>query len=405
VADFIRDEALDAMVRQINRSGSETPPEDAGEGERAASLPRRRLEVGEGDAIERILSRALGSRATDVLLIAGCPPVLRINGRLAPLNAPVLDDEEVRSLLLPCVEDTAWAELRERGSVDRSLRLRPAGEGGPAWRFRLNVHRQRGRLAAAIRALPREIPTLASLHLPPSLVELVRPSRGLVLVCGPTGAGKTSTLAALVGEINRGRTCHVVTIEDPVEYEHPNRAAVVEQIEVGTDTPSFTAALRASLRQDPDVILVGEMRDLESIRIALTAAETGHLVLSTLHTNDVPQAIHRIVDVFPADQQGQIRQQLALALHAVVCQQLIPRADGAGRVPAVEVLVATDAVRHHIRRQTIQNLYNEIVLGKRHGMVTLEESLAHLVKGSVIAREEAEVRSSHPDELASLLRG
>jgi twitching motility protein PilT len=233
----------------------------------------------------------------------------------------------------------------------------------------------------------------------------VRTSRGLVLVCGPTGAGKSSTLAALVGELNRTRSCHILTIEDPVEYEHRPGKAVIEHIEVGRDARSFPEALRAALRQDPDVLLVGEMRDLETVATALTAAETGHLVLSTLHTNDAAQAIHRIVDVFPPAQQAQIRHQLALALHAIVVQQLVPRADGRGRVPAVELLLATYPVRHHIRSDNLQKLYNEISLGKRHGMISMEQSLAQLVREGKIGLEEAQVRASHPEELEALLRG
>jgi twitching motility protein PilT len=226
-----------------------------------------------------------------------------------------------------------------------------------------------------------------------------------VLLCGPTGSGKTSTLAALVAEINRTRTCHVITIEDPIEYEQASGRAYIEHVEVGRDAPSFAAALRAALRQDPDVILVGEMRDLETIATALTAAETGHLILSTLHVNDVSQAIHRVVDVFPAEQQVQVRQQLALSLHAMVCQHLVPRADGRGRVPALEILVATYAARNHVRTGKLEHLYTEITLGKRHGMVTMEESLARLVKARAITVEEARMRASHPDELEGHLRG
>jgi twitching motility protein PilT len=197
----------------------------------------------------------------------------------------------------------------------------------------------------------------------------------------------------------------VITIEDPVEYQHTSRQCLVEQVEVGTDSPSFAAALRAALRQDPDVILVGEMRDLETVAIALTAAETGHLVLATLHTHDVVQAVHRIVDVFPGEQQAQIRHQLALSLHAVVAQQLVPRRDRAGRVPALEILLANYAVRNHIRNQQTQRLHNEVTRGKRHGMVSLEESLARLVRSGIVLEEEARIRSGRPDELDSLLRG
>jgi twitching motility protein PilT len=407
--DLVRDETLDALVRELNsaegrgadavRGGAEGRSDGTVSDHRAP-----RVELGEGDALERVLAAAVSRRATDVLLLPGSPPVLRVNGKLVTASEVPLDEDEIRALLAPFVGPAGWRALRRHGATDFSVRLvAKTGEG--AWRFRANVHRQRGRLAVAVRALPREIPTLASLNLPASLSDLVRPSRGLVLLCGPTGSGKTSTLAALVGELNRTRACHVVTIEDPVEYEHPNRAGFVEQIEVGTDSPSFAAALKASLRQNPDVIVVGEMRDLESISMALTAAETGHLVLSTLHTNDVPQSIHRLVDVFPAEQQGQVRLQLALALHAIVCQQLVPRADGGGRLPAIEVLVATPAVRHHIRKQAVQNLYNEIALGKRSGMIAMEESLGRLVRSGLVTREEAEIRASHPEALEGYLRG
>jgi twitching motility protein PilT len=406
--ELVRDEALDALVRELNRAEGRAAEARGGDDRRSSEAPASgrgpRVELGEGDALERVLAAAVSRRATDVLLLPGSAPVLRVNGRLVTAGDEPLDEEEIRTMLAPFVGPGCWRALRRNGATDFSVRL-VAASGEGAWRFRANAHRQRGRLAVAIRALPREIPTLASLNLPAALADLVRPSRGLVLLCGPTGSGKTSTLAALVGELNRTRACHIVTIEDPVEYEHPNRAGFVEQIEVGTDSPSFAAALRASLRQNPDVIVVGEMRDLESISIALTAAETGHLVLSTLHTNDVPQSVHRLVDVFPAEQQGQIRQQLALALHAVVCQQLVPRADGSGRLPAVELLLATPAVRHHIRKQAVQNLYNEIALGKRSGMISMEESLGQMVRSGLVTREEAEIRAGHPEALESFLRG
>jgi twitching motility protein PilT len=307
----------------------------------------------------------------------------------------------------PHLGSRARRDLDERGSADFPLRFAPGrelDEGGPARRFRVNLHRQRGQLAAAIRALPLEVPSLAGLNLPPFFAELIKPSRGLVLLCGPTGSGKSTTLAALVGEINRSRTAHIITIEDPVEYEHRSLKSVVEHIEIGRDARSFPEALRAALRQDPDVILVGEMRDLETVTTALTAAETGHLILSTLHTNDAAQAVHRIVDVFPPGQQAQIRHQLALSLHAIVVQQLVPRADGRGRVPAVELLLATYPVRHHIRSDNLQKLYNEITLGKRVGMMSMEESLSQLALQGIIDPEEAQVRASHPDELASHLR-
>ena len=407
MSDFMRDEELDAFVRELNRARPEaqagTPDVESRSGATAAA----RVTVSEGDPLEKVLTHVVRRDATDLLLVPGSPPVVRVAGRLEILDAPEMDEEDVRSAVAPHVSAQGWAALQESGSADFSLRVAPSADSGAhgGFRFRVNLHRQRGHLAASIRVLPRGIPTLAALGLPASLADLVKPARGLVLVCGPTGAGKTSTLAALVGEINRSRTCHVVTIEEPVEYEHPNVRSIVEQVEVGVDTPSFAAALKAALRQDPDVLLVGEMRDLETIAIALTAAETGHLVLSTLHTSDAAQAIHRIVDVFPAVQQGQVRQQLALALHAIVCQQLVPRSDGRGRVPAVEVLLANHAVRQHIRRERVENLHTEITLGKRVGMISLEESLARFVRAGTVALEEAQNRATHVDELESLLRG
>jgi twitching motility protein PilT len=366
-----------------------------------------RARVEEGEALDVLLLEMSRQQASDLLLISGMPPVFRVNGRLVKAQAEALDGDELAQMFRPHLGTRARRDLDERGSADFPLRFSPGrelDEGGPARRFRVNLHRQRGQLAAAIRALPLEIPTLAGLNLPPLLAELIKPSRGLVLLCGPTGSGKTTTLAALVGEINRGRTAHIITIEDPVEYEHRSIRSVVEHIEIGRDARSFPEALRAALRQDPDVILVGEMRDLETVTTALTAAETGHLILSTLHTNDAAQAVHRIVDVFPPAQQAQIRHQLALSLHAIVVQQLVPRADGRGRVPAVELLLATYPVRHHIRTDSLQKLYNEITLGKRSGMMSMEESLSQLALQGIIDAEEARVRASHPDEIESQLR-
>jgi twitching motility protein PilT len=410
---------LDQLVRQINRqeAGQDTEatePEEPAAPVFAPSSPAEILDrpvqshVEEGEALDRFLVEMIQQRASDLLLIAGMPPVFRVDGRLIRAEASSLDGDEMARMFRPHLGGRSRRDLDERGYADFPLRLSPGRELdeaiGPSWRFRVNLHRQGGQLAAAIRALPSEIPTLASLNLPAAFTELIRPSRGLVLICGPTGAGKSSTLAALVGELNRTRSCHILTIEDPVEYEHRAGKAVIEHIEVGRDSRSFPEALRAALRQDPDVILVGEMRDLETVSTALTAAETGHLVLATLHTNDAAQAVHRIVDVFPSAQQAQIRHQLALALHAIVVQQLVPRSDGRGRVPAVELLLASYPVRHHIRSDHLQKLYNEISLGKRHGMISMEQSLATLVREGKIDPEEARVRASHPDEIEALLR-
>ncbi len=387
---LLRDPQLDQLVEELNRN--ERPALRPVENEAAppATAPA-------GSALEGILLEMTQRSASDLLLVAGMPPVLRLGGRLVPSDAEALSAEDVRMLLAPYTSGRLRDRIDSEGSADFSLRA-----GG--MRFRVNVHKQRGTIAAAVRALPMAIPTLHHLELPTSLAELVKPSRGLVLICGPTGSGKTTTLASLVNEINRAEARHIVTIEDPIEYEHRNQSSIIEQVEVGRDAPSFASALRSALRQDPDVILVGEMRDLETVSTALTAAETGHLILATLHTSDAVQAIHRIVDVFPPQQQMQIRHQLALSLNAIVCQHLIPRSDGNGRAAAVEVLLANHAVRNHIRNEKLQNLVTEITLGKRQGMISLEESLASLVRRGAITHEEARIRAPRPDELESVLR-
>jgi twitching motility protein PilT len=397
---LIRDPQLEALVRELN--DAEAATNDSG-----TAAPWPPANVPAGNPLEAMLIEMAQRGASDLLIIAGAPPVFRIGGRLVRTTDAPLSTDDIHALLATLVTPRLREKIEAEGAADFSLRLGRAAsdEDRRAWRFRVNVHRQRGTLAAAIRALPTEVPTLQQLRLPPSLAELVKPQRGLVLVCGPTGSGKSTTLAALIGELNRTEARHIITIEDPIEYEHRNAKSVIEQIEVGRDAPSFASALRASLRQDPDAILVGEMRDLETVSTALTAAETGHLILSTLHTSDAAQAIHRIVDVFPPAQQTQIRQQLALSLNAVVVQHLIPRSDNKGRTVAVEVLLANYAVQNHIRNEKLQNLSTEITLGKRQGMISLEDSLSALVRDGLITVEDARVRSSRPDELDSLLRG
>jgi twitching motility protein PilT len=261
------------------------------------------------------------------------------------------------------------------------------------------LHHQRGSVAVAIRILPLAIPTLADLNLPAAYERFARMARGLVLFCGPTGCGKSTSMAALIDVINRTRSAHVVTIESPVEYVHRHRRSIVEQVEVGVDAVSFASALRHALRQNPDVILVGEMLDLETIAIALTAAETGHLVFSTLHTSDASQTVDRLIDVFPEGQQNQVRQQISLSLAGIAVQNLVPRADGAGRVPACEVLVANDAVRNLIRTGKNHQIHSHLTIGRREGMMTMEESLAGLVQADQITREEALLRAPHREEL------
>ena len=347
-----------------------------------------------------LLTETVRRGGTDLLLVPGASPVMRVHGSLEKAGGgELLSAQAAFDLLSPSLSADRRRRYREAGVVDLSLRL--AGLG----RFRVNLHRTRRGVAAALRVLPKRVPPLSELGLPEMLHDLTKSARGLVLVTGATGSGKTTTLAALVDRMNRTEKRHIVTIEDPVEYEHPHLKSLVEQVEVGVDVPGFAEALVSALRQDPDVILVGEMRDLETTRAAVTAAETGHLVLATLHTNDVPQTINRILDMFPAEQQGQVRHQLSLALSAIVCQQLVPRKDGAGRAVAVEILVATDSIRAHIRRGSFHQIHTELTLGKRLGMVTMEDSLAALVQAGTISEAEARLRASHPDDLASRLAG
>jgi twitching motility protein PilT len=330
-------------------------------------------------------------------LIAGVPAVLRVNGALAAGTGPPLEADDVRSLVLPLLAPAQLEELQKNRSADFSFLREGLG------RFRVNLHHQRGTLAASIRLLPARIPSLDSLHLPPVLAKLAERRQGLVLVTGATGCGKTSTLAALIDIVNTRRQAHVVTIEDPVEYQHVNRSSIIEQMEVGRDTPDFAGTLRSIMRQTPDVILVGEMRDSETMATVLTAAETGHLVLSTLHTNDAIQAVARILDSFPAANQPQIRQQLSLALAAVIAQQLVPGLDGVSRWPATEILIATDAARALIRKGDDHQLRSQLSTGRAEGMMTMEQSLADLVRTNRIARDTAFAHCFRNDDLQRYL--
>lgn len=387
------DPELNRLVRELNQS--EEPPSGLESAPHTADADDPQL--------RSLLSNAVGKNATDILLLEGVPPAFRMDGAVVRTSEEPLTGGDFRRMFAPWLTPSMLERLTLSGAIDFSLRLELENVQS-AHRFRVNLHRQRGQLAASLRVLPQQIPSLDELGLPASAAKLVEAKRGLILLCGPTGAGKTTTLAALVDRINRERSHHIVTIEDPIEYEHRNERSLIEQIEIGRDSPDFANALRAALRQNPDVILLGEMRDHETISTAITAAETGHLILATLHTSSSAQAIHRIVDVFPAAQQTQVRHQLALGLHAVLTQQLIPRADGRGRVLAVELLLANPAIRNHIRRDALQHLHSEITLGKRNGMVTFEDSLAALSAKGLISADEARLRASNPDEIDSLLR-
>ncbi len=395
---FVPDPDLSRLVRDLNRVESEAQPferDDAPIAEPFVSSSD--LKIDSRARLETLLRQMVDHNATDLHLVTGVPAAFRINGDIRFATETVLTNEELRAM----VPARMYEELKQRGAVDFAVAAVSSETGG--FRFRINVHQERGHTAASIRRLPVHIPTLAQLNLPPSLAELTKPSRGLVLVCGPTGSGKSTTLAALVGEINRTHAKHIITIEDPLEYEHRNSKSLVEQIEIGKDAATFAGALRSALRQDPDVILVGEMRDLETISIALTAAETGHLIFSTLHTSSPAQSINRIVDVYPSNQQTQIYKQIALSLNAVLHQKLIPRANGRGVVPAAELLLANIAVRHQIRLGKLEGLHNEITLGRRQGMLSFDDSLRDLVTAGLISRDEALTRANDPDELRKTL--
>src|SRR5215471_17556833 len=378
------DNELSKIVAELNRAAPSQKQAPGRVAESTASL-------------DKLLHTAASRGASDVLLIAGAPPMFRVTGNLAPGPGAALEADDVRSLVLPLLEPAQADELQKRKSVDLGFVREGLG------RFRVNIHHQRGTLAASIRLLPTKIPSLESLNLPPTLAKLADRRQGFVLVTGPTGSGKSSTLAALIDLVNSRRAAHVVTIEDPVEYQHVNRTAVIEQIEVGRDTPDFAVTLRSLMRQSPDVILVGEMRDAETIATALTAAETGHLVLSTLHTNDAIQSISRILDTFPAGNQPQIRQQLSLALAAVIAQQLVPGTDGTTRWPATEVMIATDAVRALIRKGDDHQLRSQISTGRGEGMITMEQSLADLVRAGRITRDTAFAHGYRADDLQRYL--
>ena len=349
-------------------------------------------------SLDSLLAQAIRRGASDILLIAGAPLTLRIGGALSPAAGPALGADDARQLLLPLLTPAQAQELQRTKSADLCFSREGIG------RFRANLHYQRGTLAGSLRLLPEKIPSLESLHLPAGLRKLAEARQGLVLITGPTGCGKSSTLAALVDLINTNRRDHVVTIEDPIEFVHSNRNSIIEQVEVGTDAPNFAGSLRSILRQNPDVILVGEMRDCETISMVLTAAETGHLVLSTLHTNDTSQAVSRILDAFPLGNQPQIRQQLSLALLSVVAQQLLPSITGDTRYPAVEILMATSGVRGLIRKGEDHQIYSAISTGRSEGMITMEQSLAELVRSARITRETAFAHGFRPEDLTRYLQ-
>jgi twitching motility protein PilT len=316
---------------------------------------------------------------------------------LSAIEDKTLSGEEIEAAVFPAMAAHAREEYRQYGIADSSYRLEGVG------RFRINLHRERGRAAATVRALPSKVPALSELRLPPGVGAIGGLQRGLVIIGGATGSGKTTTLAALVNEINQRDARHIVTIEDPIEYEHTHNKSVIEQVEIGIDAPDFPTALRAAMRQAPDVIVVGEMRDSETARIALSAAETGHLVFTTLHTTDAASTVSRIADSFPQERQHTVRAEMAMALAAMLTQTLIPKRNG-GRVPAAELLILGYGARQHIRKNALQHLHQEITITRKQGSFTLEESLAQLVFQQDLFREEAMTRALHPEDLDTILK-
>ncbi len=348
--------------------------------------------------IKSLLLQLNQTKASDVLLAAGNPPSLRINNLLYKQGSKSLMPDEIEGLIAPIIRQNKMEEFK------KVLELDTAYEDEMS-RYRINLHFQRGSMAATIRRIPKEVPSMESLSLPPIVKKFTTLERGLILVTGPTGCGKSTTQASMIDSINASRACHIITVEDPIEFVHTPKLSVLEQREVGLDTLSFGEALIRILRQIPDVILVGEMRDLESIQSAITAAETGHLVISTLHTQDAVQSIDRIIDVFPPHQQPQIRTMLSLTLQGIVSQQLIPRKDGKGLALALEVLVATHAIRNIIRKGSTQDVYSMIELGAQYGMQNMDASLVKLYQEGAISREDAIAHSINRERTEKLLGG
>ena len=352
--------------------------------------------------LNEILAIAMKAKGSDVHLKAGVPPIVRIDGKLRAIpNAERLSAEAVRGMAFAIMNERQKRIFDESYEVDLSYGVPGLG------RFRVNAFAQRGTVALVLRAIPIAIPSLEALNLPPVLIKLALEQRGLILVTGTTGSGKSTTLASMIDYINENRTCNIITIEDPVEYLHKDKKSLISQREVGFDTLSFGKALTSSLRQDPDVILVGEMRDYETIETALTAAETGHLVLSTLHTLDAAETINRIISVFPPFHQRQVRMQLSGILKGVVSQRLVPRADGKGRVPAVEIMIGTARIRDCIDdKEKTKQIPEAIAQGfTSYGMQTFDQSLMQLLTKKLISYEEAMRQSSNPDDFALKISG
>ena len=382
------------LIAAIDEAYASEPPEAVGEDELSG-----REAATSGASINDLLAELMRMQGSDLHITAGSPPQMRIHGELTPVpGREKLRPAETRDLIYAILTSRQRATFEEERELDFSHPVYNVG------RFRVNVFFQRDAIGAVMRAIPNDISTLESLAMPPVVSEFASLTRGLVLVTGPTGSGKSTTLASLIDLINQTRSGHIVTIEDPIEFVHKHKKSIVNQREVGFDTLSFAAALRHSLRQDPDVILVGEMRDLETVSTAITAAETGHLVFATLHTQDAPKSVERIIDVFPTHQQQQVRVQLASSLAAIVSQQLLVRADGKGRAAAVGVMVATPAIRNLIREGKVHQIRTAMQAGGKFGMQTMDASLAALVRSGAVTEEMARERAVDPEVFSDLIR-
>jgi twitching motility protein PilT len=348
--------------------------------------------------LAEMLQKVVQAGASDLHLATSTPPQIRVDGGLRPLDAPVLTAADTKRLAYSVMTDSQKHQFEEKWEFDFSFGIKDLA------RFRANIFTQRGAVGAVFRLIPFEVKDFEALGLPPVVQKLCNKPRGLILVTGPTGSGKSTTLAAMIDKINRERHEHILTIEDPIEFLHSHKNCLVNQREVNSDTHSFSDALRVALREDPDVVLIGEMRDLETVEAALRIAETGHLTLATLHTNSAVATINRIIDMFPSDHQSQIRSQLSLVLEGVMCQSLIPRASGSGRCMAMEVLIPNSAIRNLIREDKIHQMYSSMQTGQdKYGMQTFNQALAQLVLSRIITLEAALGESSSPDELQDLV--
>lgn len=363
------------------------------------SRAKRQLKPIHDVHIDELLELVVENNASDLHLTVGLPPVMRLDGDLKKTRYEAFTPSVAQRIVYDMLTDDQIQHFETELELDCSYALAEAA------RFRVNVYRDRGTVAAAYRLIPRQIPTLEQLAMPPILEDLARRVRGLLLVTGPTGSGKSTTLASMINQINNERAEHIITIEDPIEYLHDHRKSIINQRELGHDTHSFNNALRAVLREDPDVLLVGEMRDLETIKLAITCAETGHLVMATLHTNNAAESVDRMIDVFPAQEQEQIRVQLSNNLVGIISQQLLPRAGQAGRIAAIEVMIATSAIRNLVRENKAHQITSTIQTSKGTGMQTMDQALRDLYKQSLITYETAMRRAQNPQELEKLIHG